>query len=140
MFYLLNIGSKFVPEQYQAWLQTINSMISGVKKSVEEEELMLIAMLPWKEGRLYLEMKNHLKKIAENPLLPLLEITCQQHKPLDVLFKEAVADPLDLADYSPESEAKVQPNHATTSVVKYRKLHAKKSPARMLPGFTRSLT
>ena len=110
----LNVGSSFVPDQYKAWLQTVNSMISGVKKSVEEEDLMLIAMLPCREGHLYLEMKNYLKKIAGNPLFPLLEITCQQHKPLDVLFNEAAADPLDLADYSPENEAKVQSNYTTT--------------------------
>ena len=121
MFYLLHIGSSFVPDQYKAWLQAVNSMISGVKKSVEEEDLMLIAMLPCKESHLYLEMKNYLKKIAGNPLLPLLEITCQQHKPLDVLFKEAVADPSDLADCSPENEAKVQPNYAATSVVSAKK-------------------
>ena len=114
MFHLLNIGSSSVPDQYKAWLQAVNSMISGIKKSVEEEDLMLIAMLPCKEGHLYLEIKNYLKKIAGNPLLPLLEITCQQHKPLDVLLEEAVADPLDLADYSPENEAKVQPNFTTT--------------------------
>ena len=129
MFYLFNIGSSSVPDQYKAWLQTVNSMISGKKKSVEED-LMLIAMLPCREGHLYLEMKNYLKKIAGNPLLPLLEITCQQHTPLDVLFEEAVAELLDLADYSPESEAKVQSNYTTTSVVNtrsinYRKLYAK---------------
>lgn len=116
MLYLFNIGSSSVPDQYKAWLQAVNSMISGVKKSVEEEDLMLIAMLPCQEGHLYLEMKNYLKKITGNPLLPLLEITCQQHKPLDVLFKEAAADP-DPADYSPENEAKVQPNYTTISVV-----------------------
>ena len=116
MLYLFNIGSSSVPDQYKAWLQAVNSMISRVKKSVEEEDLMLIAMLPCQEGHLYLEMKNYLKKIAGNPLLPLLEITCQQHKTLDVLFKEAAADP-DLADYSPENEAKVQPNYTTISVV-----------------------
>ena len=106
MFYFSTIGSSSVPDQYKAWLQVVNSVISGVKKSVEEEDLMLIAMLPCKEGHLYLEMKNYLQKIAGNPLLPLLEITCQQHKPLDVLFKEAAADP-DLASYSPQAEAKV---------------------------------
>ena len=107
MFYLLNIGSSSVPDQYKAWLQTVNSMISGVKKSVEEEDLMLIAMLPCSVGHLYLEMKKCLKKIARDPLLPLLEITCPLQKPLDVLFNEATADPPDLADYHPESEAKV---------------------------------
>ena len=117
MFHLLNIGSSSVPDQYKAWLQAVNSMISGVKKSVEEEDLMLIAMLPCKEGHLYLEMKNYLKKIVGDPLLPLLEIRCQQHKSLDVLFKETEADPSDLADYSPENEAKVQSNFTTTSVV-----------------------
>ena len=121
MFYLFNIGSSSVPDQYKAWLQTVNSMMSGVKKSVEEEDLMLIAMLPCREGHLYLEMKNYLKKIAGNPLFPLLEITCQQHKPLDVLFNEAAADPSDLADYSPENEAKVQSNYTTTSVVNAKK-------------------
>ena len=116
MFHFLNVGSSSVPDQYNTWLNAVNSMISGVKKSVEED-LMLIAMLPCKEGHLYLEMKNHLKKIAGNPLLPLLEITCQQIKPLDVLFKEAVADPSDHADCSPENEAKVQPNYTTHLVV-----------------------
>ena len=108
MFYLLNIGSRSVPDQYKAWLQAVNSMISGVKKSVEEEDLMLIAMLPCSVGHLYLQMKEYLKKIASSdPLLPLLEITCPLQKPLDVLFNEATADPPDLADYHPESEAKV---------------------------------
>ena len=97
-------------------------MISGEKKSVEEEDLMLIAMLPCKEGHLYLEMKNYLKKIAGNPLFPLLETTCQQHKPLDVLFEEAAADPSDLADCCPENEAKVQTNYTTTSVVNARSI------------------
>ena len=120
MFYLFNLGSSSVPDQYKAWLQTVNSMINGEKKSVEEEDLMLIAMLPCREGHLYLEMKNYLKKMAGNPLLPLLEIRCQQHKPLDVLFEEAVADPSDLADYYPENEAKVQPNYTTTLVVNTR--------------------
>ena len=59
-------------------------------------------------------MKNYLKKIVGDPLLSLLEIRCQQHKPLDVLFKETEADPSDLA---PENEAKVKSNFTTTSVV-----------------------
>ena len=132
-----------MPDQYKAWLQAVNSMISGRKKSVEEEDLMLIAMLPRQKGHLYLEMKNYLKKIAGNPLLPLLEITCQQHKPLDVLFKEAAAD-TDLADCSPEDEAKVQPNYTTISVVNVNSVQ-KNCMTRMLPqaslllGFTRSL-
>ena len=82
-------------------------MIDGVKKSVEEEDLMLIAMLPCSVGHLYLEMKEYLKKIARDPLLPLLKITCPLQKPLNVLFSDATADPSDLADYYPESEAKV---------------------------------
>ena len=142
MLYLLNIGSSSVPDQYKAWLQVVNSMISGVKKSVEEDDLMLIAMLPCDEGHLYLEMKNYLKKIVGDPLLPLLEITCQQHKPLDVLFEEAVAEPLDPADYCPESEAKVQSNYTTTSVVNAKKYIGCCMPRnhQILPGFTRSLT
>ena len=109
MILLCNIGLSlhYVPDQYGAWLQAVNSMISGVKKSVEEEDLMLIAMLPCQEGHLYLEMKKYLKKIVRDPLLPLLEITCPLQKPLDILCNEATADPPDLADYHPESEAKV---------------------------------
>ena len=97
----------YVPDQFGVWFQAVTSMISGVKKSFEEEDLMLIAMLPCQEGHLYLEMKNYLKKIAGNPLLPLLEITCSLPKPFDVLFNEATADPPDSAGYHPESEAKV---------------------------------
>ena len=108
MIHLCNVGSSLdcVPGQYEAWLQTVNSIINGVK-SVEEEDLMLIAMLPCSVGHLYLEMKKCLKKIARDPLLPLLEITCPLQKPLDALFNEATTDPPDLADYHPESEAKV---------------------------------
>ena len=97
----------YVPDQYEAWLQAVSSKIGGVKKSFEEEDLMLIAMLPCSVGHLYLEMKEYLKKIAGDPLLSLLEITCPLQKPLDVLFNEATADPPDAADYCPESEAKV---------------------------------
>lgn len=96
-----------LPDQYEAWLQAVSSKIDGVKKSFEEDDLMLIAMLPCSVGHLYLEMKEYLKKIARNPLLPLLEITCPLQKPFDVLFNEATADPPDAADYCPESEAKV---------------------------------
>ena len=34
---------------------------------------------------------------GDDPLLPLLDISCQQQKPLEILFKEAIADPPVLA-------------------------------------------
>ena len=91
-------------DQYEAWLQTINSRISGVKKSIEEEDLMFIAILPFtnSSGYLYQEMKAYLKTIIGDPILPLLKIGYQH---LEILFKEALADP-DLADLS-EQHAKV---------------------------------
>ena len=74
-------------------------MITGEKKSVEEDDLMSIAMLrsASSSGHVYQEMREYLKDIVGDPLLPLLDISCQQQKPLEILFKEAVADPLVLA-------------------------------------------
>ena len=98
-------GSPRATDQYEAWLQTINSIISGVKKSVEEEDLMFIAILPFRNqsGYFYQEMKAYLKKIIGDPILPLLKIGYQH---LEILFKEAIADPIDIADLS-EQHAKV---------------------------------
>ena len=90
-------------------MQVVESMISGEKKSVEEDDLMLIAMLPYANlsGHLYQEMQDYLKRIVGDPLLPLLDISCQQRKPLKILLEEALADRQDLADEGSEKDAKV---------------------------------
>ena len=84
-------------------------MITGEKKSIEEDDIMLIAMLPFANasGRLYQEMQDYLKKMVGDHLLPLLDTTCYQQKPLEILFKEATSDPPDLADDGSEKDAKV---------------------------------
>ena len=84
-------------------------MIAGEKKSLEEDDLLLIAMLPSanKSHHLYQKMQDYLKKIVGDPLLPLLDISCQQHKPLKILLEEALADRQDLADEGSEKDAKV---------------------------------
>ena len=94
-------------DQYEAWLQAIDSIISGEKKSIEEEDLMFIAILPFpnSSGYLYQEMKEYLKKVVRDPLLPLLKISYQD---LEILFKEAIADTGDLTGFS-EQHAKVFP-------------------------------
>ena len=96
----LYLGSaQSVTDLYGAWLQVVDSMITGEKKSVEEDDLMSIAML-WSassSGHVYQEMREYLKDIVGDPLLPLLDTSCQQQKPLEILFKEAIADPPVLA-------------------------------------------
>jgi len=94
-------------------------MITGEKKSVEEDDLTLIAMLPFANlsGHLYQEMRDYLKKMVGDPLLPLLNISCHQQKPLRDLFKEATTDPPDLADDGSEKYAKVSLNLGVTAVV-----------------------
>ena len=88
-------------DQYEAWLQAINSIMTGESKSIEEEDLMFIAILPFpnSSGYLHQEMKEYLKKIIGDPLLPLLKISYQH-------LEEAVADKRDFADFS-EQHAKV---------------------------------
>ena len=96
----LYVGStRSVTDLYGAWLQVVDSMITGEKKSVEEDDLMSIAMLrsASSSGHVYQEMREYLKDIVGDPLLPLLDISCQQQKPLEILFKEAIADPPVLA-------------------------------------------
>ena len=89
-------------------MQVVESMIAGEKKSLEEDDLLLIAMLPSANiSHLYQEMQDYLKKIVGDPLLPLLDISCQQHKPLKILLEEALADRQDLADEGSEKDAKV---------------------------------
>ena len=58
-------------------------------------------------GRLYQEMQVLLKKMLGDPLLPLLDISCHQQKPLEILFKEATTDLQDFADGGSEKDAKV---------------------------------
>jgi len=113
----LYVGSTLsAPDQYEAWLQVVESMITGEKKSVEEDDLTLIAMLPFANlsGHLYQEMRDYLKKMVGDPLLPLLNISCHQQKPLRDLFKEATMDPPDLADDGSEKYAKVSVNLGVT--------------------------
>ena len=97
----LCIGSAMAKDQYETWLQAINSIISGENKSIEEEDLMFIAILPFhnSSGYLHQEMKKYLKMIVGDPLLPLLKIAYQH-------LEEAIADTRDLADF-PEQHAKV---------------------------------
>ena len=98
-----------ITHQYEVWLQVVISMINGEKVSFEEEDLMYIAMLPFANscGHFYQEMKDYLLKLVGDPMLPLLEISCEEHKPLDILFNEAIADPDNQDDYAPEENAKV---------------------------------
>ena len=96
----LYVGStRSLTDLYGAWLLVVDSMITGEKKSVEEDDLMSIAMLRSanSSGHVYQEMREYLKDIVGDPLLPLLDISCQQQKPLEILFKEAIADPPVLA-------------------------------------------
>ena len=116
----LYVGSTLsAPDQYEAWLQVVESMITGEKKSVEEDDLTLIAMLPFANlsGHLYQEMRDYLKKMVGDPLLPLLNISCHQQKPLRDLFKEATTDPPDLANDGSEKYAKVSVNLGVTAVM-----------------------
>ena len=101
----------YAKDQYEPWLQAINSLISGVKKSVEEEDLMFIATLPIQNqvGYMYKEMKDYLEGIKGDPILPLLKISSLKQKNLDILFKEALADQQHLADSDFEQHAKVFP-------------------------------
>ena len=96
-------------DQYEAWLQVVESMIAGEKKSLEEDDLVLIAMLPYANvsGHLYQEMQSYLKKMVDDSLLPLLDISCQQQKPLKILFKEAITDSPGPANDISEKDAKV---------------------------------
>ena len=107
---LVCVGSiSFAKDQYETWLQAINSLISGVKKSVEEEDLMFIATLPFanSSGYMYQEMKVYLKRIIGDPILSLLKISSQKQKSLEILFKEALAHPQHPADSGFEQHAKV---------------------------------
>ena len=96
-------------DRYEPWLQVIISLISGVKKSVEEEDLMLIATLPFQNsvGYMYKEMKDYLEKIIGDPILSLLKISSQEQKNIQILFKEALAHPQHLLDSDFEQHAKV---------------------------------
>ena len=69
-------------------------------------------MLPFANSshHLYQEMREYLKDIVGDPLLPLLDISCQQQKPLEILFKDAVADLPVLAGDVSEKDAKVSLN------------------------------
>ena len=110
----MHVGSAISgQDQYGTWLEVVESMLSGKKKSVDEDDIMLIAMLPFAQnasGRLYKEMRDYLKEMVGKRLLPLLDISCQQQKPLQVLLKEATTDPPDLADDGSEKDAKVSLN------------------------------
>lgn len=99
----------FAKDRYEPWLQVINSLISGVKKSVEEEDLMLIATLPFKNsvGYMYKEMKDYLERIKGDPILPLLKISSQKQENIEILFNEALAHPQHLLDSGFEQHAKV---------------------------------
>ena len=104
------IGSVLLAkDRYEPWLQVINSLISGVKKSVEEEDLMLIAALPFQNsvGYMYKEMKDYLEKIIGDPILSLLKISSQEQKNIQILFKEALAHPQHPLDSGFEQHAKV---------------------------------
>ena len=94
-------------DQYGAWLKAIDSIIKEGKNSIEEEDLMFIAILPFpnSSGYLHQEMKEYLKKVVRDPLLPLLKTSYQD---LDILLKEAIADTGDLTGFS-EQHAKVFP-------------------------------
>ena len=56
---------------------------------------------------MYQEMKVYLKRIIGDPILPLLKISSQKQKSLEILFKEALAHPQHLADSGFEQHAKV---------------------------------
>ena len=81
--------------------------MSEGKKSIEQEDLTFIAILPFpnSSGYLYQEMKEYLKKVVKDPLLPLLKISYQD---LEILVKEAIADTGYHKDFS-EQHAKVFP-------------------------------
>ena len=81
--------------------------MSEGEKSIEQEDLMLIAILPFpsSSGYLYQEMKEYLKKVVRDPLLPLLKISYQD---FEILVKEAIAD-TGYHKYFPEQHAKVFP-------------------------------
>lgn len=98
-----------ITDQYEVWLQVVISMINGEKVSFEEEDLMYIAMLPFANscGHFYQEMKDYLLKLVGDPMLPLLEISCEGHKPFEILFNEAIGDPENQDDYATEENAKV---------------------------------
>jgi len=102
-------------DQYGAWLQVVENLITGEKKSLEKDDLKLIAMLPFanSSGHLYQEMQGYLKEMVGDPLLPLLAISCHQQKPLQVLFKEATTDPPDGVS---EKDAKVSQTSSVTAV------------------------
>jgi len=99
-------------DQYGAWLQVVESLITGKKKSVEEDDLMLIAMLPFHNtsGHMYQEMQSYLQKMVGDTLLPLLDISCHQQNSLQELFKEATTDQPVHADDVSEKVAKVSLN------------------------------
>ena len=80
-----------------------------MKKSVEEEDLMFIASLPFanSSGYMYQEMKDYLKMTKGDPILPLLKISSQKQKGLEILFKEALAHQQHIADSGYEQHAKV---------------------------------
>lgn len=107
VFVVMYIGS--TTDQYEVWLQVVISMINGDKISFEEEDLMYIAMLPFANpcGHFYQEMKDYLLKLIGDPMLPLLEISCEEHKHFEILFNEAIADTENHHDYAPEENAKV---------------------------------
>ena len=112
VFVIMYIGS--TTDQYEVWLQVVISMISGEKISFEEEDLMYIAMLPFANscGHFYQEMKDYLLKLIGDPVLPLLEISCEEH--FEMLFNEAIADTENHHDYAPEENAKVNLKYIET--------------------------
>ena len=118
----LCIGSSIATDQYRykTWLQAIDRIIlSEGEKSIEQEDLMLIAILPFpnSSGYLYQEMKEYLIKVVRDPLLPLLKISYQN---FEILVKEAIADTGYHKDFS-EQHAKVFSEVVVIQIMYYLK-------------------
>ena len=96
----------FGQDQCGAWLRVVESMITGEKRSIEEDDIIAMLRFANASGCLYQEMREYLKNTVEYPLLPLY-ISCHQQRPLDILFKEATTDPPDLTYECSDKYAKV---------------------------------
>ena len=105
-------------DQYEAWLQTVNGLLSERKKGLENDDLNSILMLPasTKSTYFFSEMEVYLQRLKSNPLLPVIEVDCansnQDAVSFDLLYTELGKNS---SSESPEPTAKVYLLHSNAA-------------------------
>ena len=105
-------------DQYEAWLQTVNGLLSERKKGLENDDLNSILMLPasTKSTYFFSEMEVYLQRLKSNPLLPVIEVDCansnQDAVSFDLLYTELGKNG---SSESPEPTAKVYLLHSNAA-------------------------